>query len=83
MDHELFTQFLFVDAIVGTGHHALYMSAPCSPTDGTHPNPLVTTLFDRDGPIYTWNRTALEALSLATLMDLYTGLKLHEVTHAH
>ena len=83
MTHELLTQMLFVDAIVGVGERPLYVSAPHAPTTGQHPNPLVDTTFGRDGPIYAWNRTALEALSLETLQELYIGLKLHEVTYAH
>lgn len=31
----------------------------------------------------TTNRTALEALDIPALQDLYTALKLHEVNHAH
>ena len=81
--HELFTHMLFIDAIIGVGERPLYVSAPRGTGSGVHPNPLVGTTFDRDGPLYAWNLTALEALPLETLQDLYTGLKLHEVTHAH
>ena len=78
MNHELLTRMLFVDAIVGVGF----------------PHPQVAVYAERDGLAETrlmlsdnshvavWNRTALEELPLPTLQDLYTGLKLHEVTHA-
>jgi hypothetical protein len=83
-DHDLFTRMLFVDAIVGVecGITILYRSAPRGAGTGEHPNPLIDTKFDRDGPLYSWNRTALEALATPTLQELYTALKLHEVTHA-
>ena len=78
MNHELLTRMLFVDAIVGVGF----------------PHPQVAVYAERDGlasqtwdsteddSYFVWNRTALEELPLPTLQDLYTGLKLHEVTHA-
>lgn len=72
MNHELFTRMLFIDAIVGVGfpHNQIGIDAERGG---------LATLVDD----WAWNRTALEALSLDTLQELYTGLKLHEVTHAH
>ena len=65
------THMLFVDAICGVGF----------------PHRQVAIDAERGGlaknidHAYVWQRTALEALSTPTLQDLYTGLKLHEVTH--
>ena len=82
-DHEGFTKMLFVDGVVGLGTSMLYKSARGQRTrDGTHTNPLVTTTFDSGGPLYAWNRFALEELPVSDLQDLYTGLKYQEVTHA-
>jgi len=67
------TRMLFVDAIVGVGF----------------PHPQVAADAERgglataDGEHYRWNRRILETLSTDTLQDMYTGLKLHEVSHAH
>ena len=72
MNHELFTRMLFTDAIVGVGF-------PNNQVGVDAQRGGLATLVDD----WAWNRTALEALSLATLQELYTGLKLHEVTHAH
>ena len=75
MNHELMTSTLFIDAIFGVGF----------------PHPQVAIDAERGGlttgDIYgkephTWKRTALEALDVNTLQELYTALKLHEVTHA-
>ena len=72
MNHELFTRMLFVDAIVGVGF----------------PHPQAAVDAERGGlacyvgHTYRWNRTALEELPINTLQELYTALKLHEVTHA-
>jgi hypothetical protein len=64
---------LFVDAVVGVGF----------------PHPRVATDAERGGLAlqkddltWAWYRPALEELPLSTLQELYTGLKLHEVTHA-
>lgn len=73
MNHELFTKMLFVDAIVGVGF----------------PHPQAAVDAERGGlarnvdHTYHWNRAALEELPINTLQELYTALKLHEVTHAN
>lgn len=72
-DHLVMTRMLFVDAVVGVGF----------------PHPQVATDAERgglatsDGEHYHWNRRILETLSTETLQDLYTRLKLHEVTHGN
>lgn len=73
MNHELFTRMLFTDAIVGVGFPHPQVGADA--VRGSLAHVAATG--------WAWNRTALEALPLETLQDLYTGLKLHEVTHAH
>lgn len=73
MNHEGLTHMLFVDAIVGVGFPA-EQAAIDAERGG------LATLNDNGR--YTWNRRILDTLSVATLQDLYTGLKLHEVTHA-
>jgi len=72
MNHELFTRMLFTDAIIGVGfpHHQVATDA------------LRGKLAYATASGWLWNRTALEELPIDTLQDLYTGLKLHEVTHA-
>lgn len=74
MSHSLLTHMLFVDAIVGVGfpNHAAAEVATEAGMATLHP--------DAFG---VWNRAALDELDLTTLQDLYTGLKLHEVTYAH
>ncbi len=77
MNHELFTHALFVDGIVGVGF----------------PHPQVAIDAERGGLAeYTgpgqgaalrWRRDVLEDLPTPTLQELYTSLKLYEVTHAH
>jgi hypothetical protein len=69
-EHELFTHMLFVDAIVGVGfpHQQVAVDAERG------------GLATSDGE---WDPTALETLSTPTLQELYTSLKLYEVSHAH
>lgn len=70
-NHEGFSHMLFVDAVIGLGfaHEQIGIDA------------------QRGGPAtacptgWAWDRPALEALTLSTLQELYTALKLHEVTH--
>lgn len=69
MNHELFTHMLFVDAIVGVGF----------------PHPQVAIDAER-GDLANdvgWKREALADLSTHTLQELYTSLKIYEVTYAH
>lgn len=73
-DHKLFTKMLFVDAIVGVGFPTLQVGITAE-RDG-----LATV--DGTAVTFAWRRDALEALDLSTLQDLYTALKLYEVTHA-
>lgn len=79
MNHELFTRMLFVDAVIGLGTMPLYRVFG---NDGVA-NTLVSVSDSGDGPVYTWNRSGLDALELPTLQSLYTGLKLHEADYAH
>jgi RNA polymerase-interacting CarD/CdnL/TRCF family regulator len=75
MSHELMTHMLFVDAIVGVGVRAHI-------ADHAVKGGLATFTGNQHNEHWEWNRTALEELDLPTLQDLYTGLKLHEVTYA-
>lgn len=72
--HELFTEMLFVDAIVGVGFPSFEV-ADCAVRQG-----LAGFSGDQHNEGWTWLRPKLEALPMNDLMDLYTGLKLHEVT---
>ena len=76
MSHEGFTHMLFVDAIVGVGfpNHEVGMVAEFQG--------LATLSGNQHNENWAWDRHALEELPLDTLQDLYTGLKLHKVTHA-
>jgi hypothetical protein len=80
MNHNLLTHMLFVDAIVGVGfpdaQAAGYAAKEGLATIGRAGK---KAAWDE----YTWNRTALDELDLTTLQDLYTGLKLYEVTYAN
>jgi len=69
VNHELFTHALFVDGIVGVGF----------------PHPQVAIDAERGGLADDagWRRDVLEDLPTPTLQELYTSLKLYEVTHAH
>ena len=69
MNHELFTHALFVDGIVGVGF----------------PHPQVAIDAERGGLADDagWRRDVLEDLPTPTLQELYTSLKLYEVTHAY
>ena len=77
MNHNLLTHMLFVDAICGVGFPSS-AAAESATADG-----LATFTGTQHNERWDWNRTALDELDLTTLQDLYTGLKLHEVTHAH
>jgi len=68
---------LFVDAIVGCGFHNAHV-AEQAVKDG-----LATYTNEQHEENWVWSRTALDALDIHTLQDLYTGLKLHKVTYAH
>ncbi len=76
-DTTLMTRMLFTDAVVGVG-----FPHPQVGVDAERGG-LATVKHDAGGePVYAWNRRILETLSTETLQDLYTSLKLHEVTHA-
>ena len=75
-DHALFTQMLFIDAIVGVGfpcHEAGMMAEHAG-------------LADCDGDQYNesweWRTSALWEMSLEALQILYGSLKMYEATHA-
>lgn len=76
MNHELFTRMLFVDAIIGAGfpHEQVITYAELGG--------LAASRGDGEDKEFIWSRYALEELELSTLQELYTALKLHEVTHA-
>lgn len=74
--HELMTRMLFIDAIVGVG-----FPHPQVAVDSERGG-LATVYQTQDGPRYAWNKRILETLSTSTLQDMYTGLKLQEVTNA-
>lgn len=76
-NHNLLTHMLFVDAIVGVG-----FPSPAAAESATASG-LATFTGTPRYDAWAWKRTALDELDLPTLQDLYTGLKLHEVTHAH
>lgn len=77
MNHNLLTHMLFIDAIVGVGFPSV------AAAESATANGLATFTGNQHYERWDWNRTALDELDLPTLQDLYTGLKLHEVTHAH
>ena len=77
MSHNVLTHMLFVDAIVGVG-----FPTPAAAESATAGGLAVFTGTQRNER-WDWNRTALNELDLPTLQDLYTGLKLHEVTYAN
>lgn len=68
--HTLMTRMLFIDAIVGVGF----------PSQDIAVNAERGGLATQDGLEYEWNRRILETLTTDTLQELYTSLKLHEVT---
>ena len=75
MNHDLFTQMLFIDAIVGVG-------VPCHEAGMlAEYQGLCSLEGDQHNECWAWNRPALEELPTPTLQDLYTSLKLYEVTH--
>ena len=73
-DHVLMTRMLFLDAIIGVGvtreisEHAVKGG-------------LARFTGNQHNESWEWNRRILETLSNDTLQELYTSLKLHEVTH--
>lgn len=75
-DHALFTQMLFIDAIVGVGF-------PCNEAAVVAEH---AGLADCDGDQYnthwSWRVSALWEMSLEALQTLYGSLKMYEVTHA-
>ncbi|MDP2323513.1 MAG: hypothetical protein Q8N51_05730 [Gammaproteobacteria bacterium] len=75
-NHELFTRMLFIDGILGAGLHD-YEVAQEAVDSG-----LATFTGNQHNESWMWRRIALEKLSLPALQDLYTSLKLREVTHA-
>ena len=70
------TRMLFTDAIFGVG-------VTPEVTDYALKAGLVRFAGNQHNERWEWTREALEDLSTATLQDLYTSLKLHEVSHAH
>lgn len=75
-NHELMTRMLFIDAIVGVGfpHPQVAIDA--------ERGGLATYTGDQHNPSWVWNRRILETLTTPTLQDMYTGLKLQEVSNA-
>jgi hypothetical protein len=76
IDHELFTKMLFTDAVIGVGFPALQVAVDAERGG------LAIFVGNPHNLEFSWNRDKLEELSLSTLQDLYTGLKLHEATDA-
>ena len=76
-NHELFTHALFVDGIVGIGfpHYQVAIDA--------ERGGLAVFTGNQWNEDWAWKRPALEELPTPTLQELYTSLKLYEVTHAH
>ena len=75
-EHELMTRMLFIDAIVGVGF-------PCHEVGvNAERGGLATAWQDATGGGFRWNRRILETLSTATLQEMYSSLKMYEVTHA-
>lgn len=74
-DHELFTQMLFVDAIIGVGFpsHEVGMLAE-------HEG-LADLDSDQHGECWTWKTEMLWELSIEALQALYNSLKMHEASH--
>ena len=66
------TRMLFIDAICGVGF----------PNEEVAVNAERGGLATSAGGGFVWNRRILETLTTDTLQELYTSLKLHEVTHA-
>lgn len=75
-EHELMTRMLFIDAIVGVGfpHTQVAIDA--------ERGGLATYTGNSYQESYAWNRRILETLTTPTLQDMYTGLKLQEVSNA-
>lgn len=70
--HALMTRMLFIDAIVGVGFPSQDIAVNAERGG-------LATQFDY-GNSFAWNRRILETLTTDTLQELYTSLKLHEVT---
>ena len=68
---------LFVDAIVGVGFPHPQVAIDAERGD------LAVSTGDQHNEGWAWKREALADLSTSTLQELYTSLKLYEVTHAH
>ena len=77
MNHDLFTQMLFVDAIIGVGFPHIQVAIDAERGG------LATFTGTQWNEDWAWNRTTLETLSTSILQELYTSLKLYEVSHAH
>lgn len=76
LTHEGFTRMLFVDAIVGVGFPHYRIGA-----DAVRGG-LARFIGGQHDETWAWERAALEELDVSTLQELYTGLKMYEVTHA-
>lgn len=76
MKHNAFTHMLFVDAIVGAGteHLSLQVQKAALKAGLIHTQGI--------GAPDAWNRTALESFDSPTLHEMYSALKLQEVTNA-
>lgn len=74
--HEGFTRMLFIDALAGVGLPT-FASAIAASDQG-----LAYFCGDQHNPEWAWDSDALEKLSIETLQDLYTSIKLHKVKHA-
>lgn len=72
--HEGMTRMLFVDAIVGVGFPSSEAGAVALMTE------LAEFIGTKSHPAWRWIRPALESLPTPTLQDLYTKLKMFEVT---
>lgn len=75
-NHEGMTRMLFVDAIFGVGFPSA--AAAIVATE----QKLARYSGNEHIDAWTWDRAALEALPTGMLQDLYTSLKMYEVTHA-
>lgn len=76
IEHAGMTRMLFVDAIVGVGFPTYEAGI------AAHNNGMATFSGNLAGKGWLWDRSALDALELNTLMDLYTSLKMREIRHA-
>lgn len=74
--HEGMTRMLFVDAIFGVGFPS--QAAAIVAVE----QKLARYTGNQHIEAWMWDREALEALPIPLLQDLYTSLKMYEVTHA-